>query len=90
MSHECVIGLIHYCEGSMLITLPKLKEYIQTEIIEFNALCRIEGYIDILHRLWTLRDYADWRKSTNLTRFNYCPECGQKIDWGAIRKEAET
>lgn len=90
MSHECEIGLIHYCDGSMLITLSKLKEYIQTEIIEFNAMCRREGYSDLLHRQWTLRDYADKRKSTNLTRFDFCPECGKKIDWKAIRKEEPT
>lgn len=26
------------------------------------------------------------RKSTNLTRFDFCPYCGKKIDWKEIRE----
>lgn len=30
-------------------------------------------------------NYCDKRTSTNLTQFNYCPLCGKKIDWKAIK-----
>ena len=84
--HECVIGLIGYYDDIKLTTLSGLKDYIQTEIIAFNEICRKKGLKDIQHKEWTLKDYTDKRKSTNLTRFDYCPECGKRIDWAAIRR----
>lgn len=36
---------------------------------------------------YTLQDYADKRKSTNLIRFDFCPYCGRKIDWKKIKNE---
>ncbi len=35
-----------------------------------------------------LQQYCDWRRSTDLHRFSYCPDCGAKIDWGKIKREA--
>lgn len=34
--------------------------------------------------IYTMKDYIDRRKSTNITRFNYCPFCGEKINWKTI------
>lgn len=84
MSHECVIGLIPDYDDINLVTVPELKEHIERQV-ELRDYYRAVG----LHgpKVWRLMDYTDKRKSTNLTRFNYCPECGKKIDWGAIRKE---
>ena len=31
--------------------------------------------------IYNLKDYYDRRKATNLTRFNFCPMCGKKINW---------
>lgn len=36
----------------------------------------------------TVADYCDFRKSVNMIRFRYCPECGRKIDWKGIRRRA--
>ena len=37
--------------------------------------------------LHTLKQYADRRRSTDLTRFSFCPDCGKRIDWKSIAKE---
>lgn len=37
--------------------------------------------------IYTMKQYLDGRYSTNLSKFKYCPWCGEKIDWGKIRKE---
>ena len=87
MKHECVIGMLHNYDNSRLITVSELKDYIRHDIIEFNAECRKHGLHEILHKEWSLKDYADKRKGTNLSRFNFCPMCGNRIDWNAIRKE---
>ena len=31
--------------------------------------------------VYTMKQYCDWRYSTNLTRFVHCPYCGKKINW---------
>ena len=38
---------------------------------------------------FTMEQYCDRRCSTNLTRFNYCPFSGQKIDWGKLKELAQ-
>ena len=35
--------------------------------------------------LYQLNDYYDRRKSTNLTRFNYDPYTGEKINWKQLK-----
>ena len=83
---ECIIGVLHYCDCSKLVTLSELKEYIEEEIVKFNYMCVREGFTNLMRKGWSLKDYADKRKSTNLTRFNFCPECGKCIDWAMIRR----
>ena len=82
--------LLLSCE-SELVSVSQLKEHIEHRARE-NQYMRELGIESqwLYKKEWTLRDYADWRKSTNLTRFHYCPECGNKINWGAIRKEEPT
>lgn len=91
MSYECVIGLLRLSSDSQTVSVSELKEHI-AERSRQNRQLRDLGVMShwLYYKEWTLRDYADWQKQTNLTRFNYCPECGQKIDWGAIRKEEPT
>lgn len=35
---------------------------------------------------YTMADYTDRRKSTNITRFNFDPFTGEKVEWGRMRK----
>ena len=80
-----IIGLLHITEVSELVDIHQLKFHIQ-ERREHNQSCRENGFEFLIWPEWTLRDYADRRKSTNLIRFKFCPECGEKIDWKALRE----
>ena len=89
--NECphIIGLLHHMEYSELTTVDGLIHHIR-ERIAFNDMIRtFEEFSDLTHRLrpeYTMKDYGDHRRSTNLTRFECCPMCGIDIDWKAIRQ----
>jgi hypothetical protein len=88
--HECVVGLLNISSESELATVAMLKDHI-ADRIRRNSYLREMGlpFSDWLYdKEWSLKDYCDKRRSTNLTRFDYCPECGKKIDWKRI-KEAD-
>ena len=85
--HECFVGIINDYDHTEMVTLNELKHHIQdtSELIE--ALKKGELFKDIIYgcRAWTLVDYCDKRKTTDLSRFEYCPACGKKIDWKTIK-----
>lgn len=91
-NHECIIGMLNGYECSDLVTLYELKKHIQKNI-EWNE--RLEEdpslrKISHLYKKWlSMRDYADKRKLTDLTRFDYCPVCGKKINWEDIRRTCD-
>ena len=37
---------------------------------------------------YNLLDYFDRRKSTNLTRFQYCPICGELLNYKELKRKA--
>lgn len=90
MKHDCIIGLLHYCGHDELVTLNDLKKHI-ADSMEYNEYLKRDPYLhdakELYRSVWSLKSYGDKRKSTDLTRFDCCPECGKAIDWGAIRKE---
>lgn len=52
---------------------------------EWNELFTIKDLIKASKEsMYTIKDYTDRRKSTNITRFEYCPFCGEKINWKTI------
>ena len=79
---ECVIGIRYDWENTELVTLAELKKYIDfiTDFAEDNP-C-------FIRKAYTLSDYCDKRKKTDLYRFEYCPHCGKKIDWKTIKDGA--
>lgn len=82
--HECFIGLFYFFENACIITTPELKEKIR-ERKEDNKILRAYGYGWAVKEEWSLKDYADRRKSTDmLMRFDFCPVCGNKIKWNEI------
>ena len=89
VAHEHVIGEIIDYESTRLVTLSSLRAHIDAEH-ELRAAARRDGLISLLERwprVYTLADYCDGRRNTDLHRFNFCPECGQKINWRAIKEE---
>lgn len=81
---DCVIGLLyHGYDHQELATFDTLKNYI-AESIYYNETLVTMYAQRFKRKIWTLKDYADFRKSTNLTRFRYCPNCGMPINWKKI------
>lgn len=79
---ECVIGVLWNYENTKLATLEELKKHIKDEQ---NKRKYSSHFVVYHNEVYSLADYCDKRKSTDLTRFNYCPLCGKKIDWKAIK-----
>ena len=84
MQHDCYIGLRNDYENTDIVTLEELKMYIETEQKLAEQHKDSDWWQSILCK-YTLDDYGDMRKSTNLTRFRYCPMCGKKIEWKQIK-----
>lgn len=72
---ECIIGMRYDYEDTDLVTLAELKEHIESHngMVKF---WQTHGFPATKEK--KLADYCD-------TRFNYCPLCGKKIDWKAIK-----
>lgn len=87
--HDCVIGMLGLgYEGCKLVTIHELIGHIAES--RYHNEVRVPSYyvhdFDFFKvKVWQLKDYGDFRKSTNLTRFKHCPDCGKAIDWKEIR-----
>lgn len=82
--HECKIGMLYGYDTTELVTLAEVKEEIEGRK-RLNIQLEILGLENHKRKEWTLKQYCDHRVSTNLLRFTYCPACGKKIDWKALR-----
>ena len=87
--HECIIGLLHDYDDAKLVTVSKLLEEIKYERQHYSYMCNLckKYNIDKPTKYYTIKDYCNKRKSTNLERFEFCPYCGKKIDWKKIKNE---
>ena len=87
--HTCAIGLLHHYEGDELVTLESLEDHIADNIMH-NVLVRSDPILkdakELYCKEWSIKDYADFRKHTDLTRFRFCPDCGKAIDWKKIKE----
>ena len=93
-NHECVIGILYDYDNTGLITLDDLKKHIEKkrEFNDIDSIEWVERYYShgcpLREKVWELKDYCDRRKSTDITRFDYCPLCGKKIEWKKIKEGA--
>lgn len=85
MEHECYIGLLYDYEDTRMITFLKLSELAR----EKEELCKKHKYVYTVTRIYSMKDYCDGRKSTDLERFHYCPMCGKKIDWNELKRRCK-
>ena len=85
--HECCIGITHDYDNTTTVTLSELKLHIKGKKELKQAFENDIAFAGYNHgiKVWSLADYCDRRKSTDLTRFEFCPYCGKKIDWKALR-----
>jgi hypothetical protein len=65
------IGLWYEFGMAYRVTLEQLKEY-EKEGSEYGD--------------WTMEDYLNKDKETNFAHFDFCPKCGEKIDWDKIKE----
>lgn len=76
MTKEHIIGEWRDYENTRVVTLEDLKKAISDR----------NKYRWLHEEERTLRDYADKRKNLNFFHFEFCPMCGEKIDWKKIRE----
>lgn len=88
MEHECIIGMYNNYEDTDLITYSKLCDM---NSYEWELYLKHED----THKRIGMKpptpteDYFDKRKNTELIRFTYCPECGEKIDWNELKQRSK-
>lgn len=80
MEHECIIGMYNYYENTDLITCSELINKNKRDWSLYKT-----AYT-WLSPPTPLEDFFNKRKNTELTRFNYCPVCGKKIDWNKLKR----
>ena len=85
IGHDCLIGIIYNYDDTTSVTEKALKDYIKdkTSLQQYEKDLGIEPC-----KVYSLSDYCDRRKSTDLFRFNYCPVCAKKIEWDKIKSNA--
>lgn len=92
MNHEHIIGEVLDYDDTRLVTLSSLKEHIKQSIAMAELMNgpKVSFLLDPLYgrkyNVYSLADYCDGRRSTDLRRFNFCPVCGEKIDWKAMKE----
>ena len=84
-----MIGVLFKNEGSYLVTYSRLKQ-MTDEDHAFDKMMKLDPLYSEFYigSKYTLKDYLDKRKRTNLQRFDFCPYCGEEIDWHGLRKMA--
>lgn len=85
--HKHIIGMLWLTQETVLATAHDVAMNI-IERIGFNKSSKKYGY-DLYEEEYSAKQYTDFRCSTNLNRFKYCPECGEKIDWKKVMVEIE-
>lgn len=73
---EHIIGFYCAFSDSDVITLQQLKDYIALQEKRHNKYGMWHYY--------TPSDYSDMSKDVDIERFNYCPKCGERIDWKSL------
>lgn len=85
--HNHIIGLLWLTGDGELANVHDLAWHILDDM-DYNKCLQKRGDFP-LKKIFSTNQYTDFRCSTNLERFKYCPECGEKIDWKKVRIEIE-
>lgn len=85
--HKCIVGMLWLTEEAILATAKDVSTDIMNDMDARDEMKKW-GYTP-LRNIFSPKQYTDWRCSTNLERFKYCPCCGEKIDWKKVRTEIE-
>lgn len=85
--HQHIIGMLWLSQEAELSTANDVALHI-CDMIDYKKAVEKWGHVSFT-KIFNPKQYADFRCSTNLTRFKYCPECGEKINWKQVRIEIE-
>jgi hypothetical protein len=89
--HTHIIGVLWYYEGSHLATFDDVVKSVKDTCTLREYFERGFGKVpEGFSRAVPLEKYMDRRVSTNLERFDYCPFCGEKIDWKKLKERAKS
>ncbi len=64
-----------------------MNDYDNSYCISLNDLFKQskDGDKNHCNSIYTMKEYGDWRFSTDLQRFNFDPFTGKKIDWKIVK-----
>lgn len=74
---------IWFVDGYTLKYFNRLKEE-QNKEIDSKWYLKEKAKERIRKRIYSMEEYANPDIETDLTRFDFCPYCGQPIDWKRI------
>lgn len=88
MEHKCFIGIYNDYENTNIVTCSELR------VISLSEWESYLKYKDVYKSMGRnsptpIEDYFDKRKNTELTRFDYCPICGKKINWNELKRRCK-
>lgn len=88
MEHNCFIGMYNDYGNTKLVTCSELRVM---SLSEWELYLEYEDVYKSMRRNTPtlIEDYFDKRKNTELTRFDYCPICGKKIDWNKLKRRCK-
>lgn len=74
-------------EHNELVTFKDLKRKVNKNNSTYEYAMKNYGeeFTKGLIKKINIKDYFDNRKNMNLIKFNYCPYCGEKIDWKELK-----
>ena len=91
MEHKCCIGEWLDYDDTELVTIEDLigKVKSKNETFYYGLSNYGEDFMNGLMKELKLEDYFDRRKNTNFNHFNYCPYCGEEINWKQLKLGAK-
>lgn len=81
--HSCYIGEWLDYERTEMVTFEELQEKVKSNNETFRYGIETLGFP--IGKIYLLSEYFDKRKNTNFNHFNFCPYCGEKIEWSKLR-----
>lgn len=84
--HNHILGVFQDYDMIIFCTFENLKEIIKGMKV-YNEYCIKVNSPMACYKYTELKDLLDKTKDTCFRRFDYCPDCGEKINYRKIIKE---
>lgn len=77
--------MLYDYEDTRVVTVNDLNDH-RKEMTRVNEYWKSMGDEKLIAKVYSMKEYADKRRITDIFRFDYRPICGEKIDWKGIAK----